>query len=218
MPQPVNALLEERRPAHILCVMSRTVCRTFLAAGLAAAILSGQSWLGGPLLPSARTRAPGFPLHAQGTPTRFSAGAAISNITPPLGEPIVGNWTPVPAAHVHDELYARCLVLDDGQARMAIVVADNLGIPRHVADQAKRLAREQSGIPPERILIASTHTHSATTARGSERDDPREPLDAYQTFLVGRIADGIRRAANNLEPARIAVGRGRLAEQVFNRR
>jgi hypothetical protein len=149
---------------------------------------------------------------------RLSAGAATSNITPPLGEMIVGNWTPIPAAHVHDELHARCLVLDDGETRVAIVVADNLGIPRAVLDEAKRLTHQRSGIPVDRILVAATHTHSASTARGSERDDATEPLDGYQTFLAGRIADGIRRAINNLEPARIGWGSGSLPRQVFNRR
>ena len=149
---------------------------------------------------------------------RLRAGAAASNITPPLGESIVGNWEPAPAAHVHDELYARCLVLDDGTTRMAIVVADNVGIPRRVLDEAKRLARDGAGIPVERILISSTHTHSATTARGSENGKDTDPLDHYQTFLARRIADGIRRAVNNLEPAQIGWGSGSLPEQVFNRR
>jgi neutral/alkaline ceramidase-like enzyme len=146
------------------------------------------------------------------------AGASTSNITPPLGELIVGNWIPIPATHVHDELHARCLVLDDGETRVAIVVADNVGIPRRVLDEAKRLAHERSGIPVERILISSTHTHSATTARGSERYDDAEALDHYQTFLARRIADGIHRAINNLEPARVGWGSGSLPQQVFNRR
>ena len=33
---------------------------------------------------------------------QFLAGAAASNITPPLGKPIVGGWSPKPATHVHD--------------------------------------------------------------------------------------------------------------------
>jgi Neutral/alkaline non-lysosomal ceramidase, N-terminal len=153
-----------------------------------------------------------------GATHRLLAGAATSNITPTLGEIIVGNWTPVPATHIHDELHARCLVLDDGDTRIAIVIADNVGIPRRVLDEAKRLTREQTGIPVDRILIASTHTHSATNARGSEREDASEPLDRYQTFLAGRVADGIRRAINNLEPARVGWGSGSLPQQVFNRR
>lgn len=177
-----------------------------LAAG-AALLRSSSSTL------TARDRATG---------RRLSAGAAISNITPPLGQLIVGNWTPVPATHIHDELHARCLVLDDGETRIAIVVADNVGIPRRVLDEAKRLTHRQSGIPVERILISATHTHSATTARGAEGEAVSEPqnerLDDYQAFLARRIADGIQRAIVNLEPAKIAWGSASLPGQVFNRR
>jgi hypothetical protein len=152
-------------------------------------------------------------------PKRLLAGAATTNITPPLGELIVGNWTPAPATYVHDELHARCLVLDDGEKRVAVVVADNVGIPRRVLDEAKRQIQTHTGIPPGRVLIASTHTHSATTARGSDdRDNQGQSLTPYQAFLAGRIADGVRRAIANLEPARVGWGSGSLPEQVFNRR
>ncbi len=155
-------------------------------------------------------------------PPVFRAGAATSNVTPPLGGPIVGGWAPFPATHVHDELHARCLVLDDGQGRIALVVVDSLGIPRHVVDHAKRLAHEHTGIPADRILVSATHTHSATSALGDRWSpaayDVAPALDAYQSFLATRIADGIRRAVTNLQPARIAWGRASLPDEVFNRR
>ena len=45
----------------------------------------------------------------------FRAGASTSNITPTLGKGIVGGFgTPPVAEHVHDELHARTLALDDG--------------------------------------------------------------------------------------------------------
>jgi len=43
-------------------------------------------------------------------------------------------------------------------------------------------------------------------------------LSSYQKFLVMRIADGVRRAAKNLEPAKIGWGSGSEPTQVFNRR
>ncbi|MPZ17817.1 MAG: hypothetical protein GEV06_07900 [Luteitalea sp.] len=160
-----------------------------------------------------------LPLAAQDDPDRrLQAGAAASNITPPLGELIVGGWSPKPATHIHDELYARCLVLDDGRTRIGIVLADNVGIPSHVIEEAKRLTFERAGLRPEQLLIASTHTHSASTARGKNRYDESSPLDDYQRFLAGRIADGVQRAINNLQPAQIGWGSGSLPEQVFNRR
>lgn len=153
---------------------------------------------------------------------RLLAGAATSNVTPALGGAIVGNWLPSPATHVHDELLARCLVLQSGADQLAVVVVDSLGVPRHVLDHAKRLAHEHTGIPVTRMLISATHTHSAVSALG-DRWSPAEyhvppTLDAYQSFLATRIADGIRRAVNNLEPARVAWGRGALSDEVFNRR
>jgi hypothetical protein len=43
-------------------------------------------------------------------------------------------------------------------------------------------------------------------------------LDNYQAFLARRIADGVQRALNNLEPARIGWGAGQVPQHVFNRR
>lgn len=151
-------------------------------------------------------------------PRVIQAGAATSNITPPLGEPIVGGWKPMEATHVHDELHARCLVLDDGQTRLAIVVCDNVGIPREVYDAAKQIIHEKTGIPKEHQLMSADHTHSATTARGAHRLVPDKTLSDYQQFVVMRIADGVRRALNNLEPARIGWGSGNEPTSVFNRR
>lgn len=153
---------------------------------------------------------------------RLLAGAATSNVTPPLGGAIVGGWAPEPATDIHDELHARCLVLDDGVSRLAIVVVDSLGMPRHVLDTARQLASQHTGIATDRILISATHTHSATSALGarwSPADYDLSPtLDPYQSFLAGRIADAIRRAVANLQPAQVGWGHAQLADEVFNRR
>lgn len=153
----------------------------------------------------------------------FRAGASTSNITPPLGEGIVGNFgTPPPAEHIHDQLHARCLALDDGETRLVIVAVDNVGINREVFDEAKRLIHEKTGLPKEHMLMSSTHTHSATSASGigANRRGWRQgqPLDDYQIFVARRIADGVRTALNNLEPARIGWGVGKVPQHVFNRR
>ena len=146
------------------------------------------------------------------------AGAAISNITPPLGAPIVGGWRPIPATHIHDELHARCLVLDDGSKRLAIVLCDNVGIPREVYDTAAGFLKEEAGLRRENILMAATHTHSAASARTPNKMVRSEKLSDYQRFVARRIADGVRRAINNLEPARIGWGSAEEPSQVFNRR
>jgi len=155
------------------------------------------------------------PAPSASTGRQFRAGAAASNITPRLGISINGYFNDRQATHIHDELHARCLVLDDGQTRLAIVVCDSCMIPREVLDKAKRRIEEQYQLPAGHILISSTHTHTAPTSTAIFQSEPDAP---YLELLVGRIADGVGRAIHNLEPARIAWGVGREPNQVFNRR
>ncbi len=89
----------------------------------------------------------------------LEAGAATVNITPPLGELIVGGFDPLPADDVHDELHARAIVLTerldapsnaigagkdlDPNRTLAIVVCDNVGISREVFDAAKSVIQKK---------------------------------------------------------------------------
>jgi len=148
----------------------------------------------------------------------FKAGAATSNITPPIGQNIVGGFAPSPSTNVHDELHARCLVLDDGQTKLALVVCDLLGIARQVSDEARKIIAERSKIPATHVLISATHTHSASSAMGQDRFRFENTLDDYQQFVARRIADGVQRAVNSLRPAEIAFGTVEAPEHVFNRR
>jgi len=151
-------------------------------------------------------------------PSNLWAGAATSNITPRLGTRVVGSFAPYPAEHIHDELHARCLVLDDGETKLALVVCDLLGLHRSVSVEARRLIEEETGIPPQNVLVSATHTHSAGTALGHNRYANEQELDDYQRFVARRMADGVRRALNLLRPAEIAFTRVDAPEQVHNRR
>ena len=170
------------------------------------------------------------PLHAQVKTANktadaakvFKAGAATSNITPPLGGGLVGGWSPPPATHVHDPLHARCLVLDDGENRLAFVVLDIIGLGRELGEEVKRIIQEETGIPVKNVLISATHTHSATSLMG-EGEKRRawnygQPFDDYQKFVIRRTADVVRIAINNLEPARVGWGVGSVPQHVFVRR
>jgi len=129
---------------------------------------------------------------------------------------------PPPAAHVHDELHVRCLVLDDATTMLAFIIVDNIGLNRDLIDEAKRVIQEESNIPRENLLVSATHTHSSISAEGvgekRRQFDNVEPFDEYQKFLIRRMADGVRIAINNLESARIGWGVGSVPEHVFVRR
>ncbi len=154
---------------------------------------------------------------AANPPAAFRAGAATSTITPPLGGAIIGGFHPFPSTHVHDDLHARALVLDNGQTRLAFVVCDLLGLSRYLCDEVRRLVHEETGIPAGNVMISATHTHSACSALG-ERFSTSPELNEYQKFVARRAADAVRCALNNLAPARIGWASGSEPRHVFNRR
>jgi neutral ceramidase len=155
-------------------------------------------------------------LGADVPPRQFRAGASTSNITPELGVILDGAIMQIgPGKHVHDELHARCLVLDDGATRIAISVCDLTMIETGVVEHAKRLLETATGLTPDHVLISATHTHSAPRVMDLGQGDANRQ---YHEFLARRIADGIRRAINQLAPAKIGWGSGQKPEYVFNRR
>ena len=160
----------------------------------------------------------GIPTNSWGRDPVFRAGAATSNITPVIGSEIIGGFVPFPSKHIHDELHARCLVLDDGSSRIALVVCDLLGIHRIVSSEARKRIEQRLGIAADRVLISATHTHSASSALGQDRLQPDQSPDAYQEFVIGRIVDGVARAINHLRPAECGFGVVEIPEHVFNRR
>lgn len=160
-------------------------------------------------------------LQAADTPkASLMAGAATSNITPPLGSEVVGGFLPYPCTHIHDELHARCLVLDDGQTKLALVICDLLGMHRSLCVAARELVEKETGIPAANVLISGTHTHSAANAIGGPVRFYTSDLELtdYQKFVARRIADGVRRAITLLRPAEIAFSTVSIPEHVHIRR
>ncbi|MDY0170024.1 MAG: neutral/alkaline non-lysosomal ceramidase N-terminal domain-containing protein [Thermoguttaceae bacterium] len=153
----------------------------------------------------------------------FRAGAATSNITPALGSAIIGGFLPFPATNVHDELHARCLVLDDGKTKLALVVVDLLGFHYIVSHEARKFIEQETGIPPTNVLISAVHTHSAASALGKNHFEFPQKVDEYQAdkyqaFVARRIADGVKCAVSRLRPAQVGFTTAEAPEHVFNRR
>ena len=149
----------------------------------------------------------------------FRAGAAKVDITPKLWPvQMVGSFHERLADKAHDPLYARAIVCDDGETRLAIVIVDNCLIGRNYLDRAKALAAKRTKVRADRILVAATHTHTAPPGkdRRTNRDDAAHR--AYFKQLVEGIAESIVRAKKNLAPAELAHGVALVPEEIFNRR
>lgn len=145
----------------------------------------------------------------------FRAGAARNVITPEIGCRIAGYYEERIAVDIHDDLYAKAIVLESTDTLIAIAECDLIGIRRELADQVKAMASEMTGIPAENILVGATHTHfGPTLARGENKVHGVDYVD----WLPGRIADAIKMAQNRLRPAAVAHASGSCPEECHNRR
>ena len=145
------------------------------------------------------------------------AGAAMGNITPALGATMYSGFLPFQAKNVHDDLWVRCLVLDDGQTRLALVVCDVLDMMWQVSEVARQRIEAATGLSQNNVLISATHTHTSHDVIG-DRFVVTPELNAVQEALVARIVDTVRCAINKLEPARISWATASEPKHVFNRR
>src|SRR3954451_25211695 len=83
----------------------------------------------------------------------FKAGAYAINISP-LTYPVIinGGMTERKADKLKDPIHSRCLLLDDGTTRVAMVVVDSCMMPRDLLDEAKQTASRAATIPTGQIL------------------------------------------------------------------
>jgi len=149
--------------------------------------------------------------------THFMVGFGESDITPPHGLFMCGSLDPRTNGGTTDPLGSHALVAESGGRRIAIVGVDLIGLPKALADEIIAEAAGRTGIAPDDIMIACSHTHSGPyTAEGlySEQVTDAE----YLSTLPDRIGASVAQAAGRVEPARMYIGRSLVHHGIHNRR
>ncbi len=107
------------------------------------------------------TRLDALPKQAK-SKTSLRAGWAKVNLTPPFTTPTGGygvrrgkHWSTV-----HDSIFARAVVLDNGGNRVVVIALDLLIVPPTVAEQLKRRLPEV-GLRWEQVFIGAGHSHNS---------------------------------------------------------
>lgn len=114
---------------------------------------------------------------------------------------------------MHDEVYARALVLDDGTTRVAIVVAEVTAIP-DPTEIVPEVAQAIS-VPAAHVMLIASHTHESLTVFVHGSDLLPVQMEEIEHVRQG-IVKAARDAASKLQPARIAFGRGEAWVNVNN--
>jgi hypothetical protein len=138
----------------------------------------------------------------------LKAGVARVEITPSRLMRMYGyaNRKCGPANGTHDPLFAKVLVLEAGDSRVAIVTTD---LGSLVSENLRRDVAAKLKIPV--LLLSASHTHSAPAflpfgSAPADDDDAKE----YLKEIEGKIFGAIEEASRSLFPARLGVGRGAI--------
>lgn len=124
---------------------------------------------------------------AEDTASRLRAGTAKVNITPPS-----------PRYPVHDSLYARALMLECGETRIAFVALDLISY-----DNIPLATRLKEEFDLQELFFCSQHTHSAETAP--------------EAWLGGQIRKALSSASDMMFEARVSAGHRTFPQLSFNR-
>ncbi|MDH7460629.1 hypothetical protein QEG73_05045 [Chitinophagaceae bacterium 26-R-25] len=128
-------------------------------------------------------------------------GVAQANITPAVGCRLAGHFYEIVSTGIHDSLWAKAIVLQQGNEKYAFVFCDLIGITTDISSKARAMASEQTRIPVSHIVVAATHSHTGPLFYGFQRDyfhnkalqkgeDPHEKTD-YPIFLEEQIASAV---------------------------
>ena len=143
-------------------------------------------------------------------------GIASADITPPIGVFLCG-YNPRRSESVGHALRAEVLVCDSGAGAWALVTADLLAVSNPLVQDVRADAAKRTGLKPDAIMIAATHTHSGpNTFAVGWRELPEEV--EYFRRLRTTLADMIVAAWNARAPGELVHTRTTAPEFGSNRR
>jgi len=157
----------------------------------------------------------------------WKAGAAKVKITPrkPVWMSGYGARTK-PSEGVLQELYAKALALEDESGTRAVLVTtDILGFPAEVAKNIAPRVEKEYGLPRERLMLTSTHTHCGPAVASPIRllygarttPEQSKDIEEYTRELERNVVAVVGDALKELRPARLGFGHGE-AKFAVNRR
>jgi neutral ceramidase len=104
---------------------------------------------------------------------------------------------------IHDHVFVRAIVVDDGTSQAALVAWESLFVPEAIWAETSRRIAADTGIPPERLLLSAVHDHGAPTLPVANATPAQL---AYITMVENSAVEAVRRAKLQLQPARFGVG------------
>jgi len=119
-----------------------------------------------------------------------------------------------PSQGIHDELYARAIVLEDGGEIFAAASVDTLGVSIELFELVSKLVSEEIDLSEEKISVSATHTHSGPDLFGRYGEWDKCLFD----ITARKIASAIILAYRRLSDVLVKAGVGEVRGVIVNRR
>jgi neutral ceramidase len=152
--------------------------------------------------------------------TSFRIGFGIANLTPsvPVATAGYGNRRGKNFTSVHDSIYVRAIVIDNGAMKVAMVTADLIIIPPTVTELLKN-ELPAIGFTINNTFLGATHTHNSIGdwSKGVTQLLYGEYSDTLVHFIADKIMQSIVNANNDLKNSILKVGNLPLSAPVRNR-
>ena len=109
---------------------------------------------------------------------------------------------------VHDKLWARTMILDDGTTRMALVSLDAIGFFHDQVIEVRKRLKKELGI--DYCMIATTHVHEAPDLMGiwGESNYKSGINEDYLEFVINQTVTSVENAIKDIEPVRLHFAKG----------
>ena len=148
-------------------------------------------------------------------PGPLRIGLATVNITPEGPVYMAGFAARKESSEgAYADIHASCVVFDNAVTRVAFVAIDvcKIGIPQM---EKIRAAAQEAGIPPQHVMINSSHTHSGPTIIGSQNPDYLPVFEERVCGLLQKAVDDLREAKLDytVGASTMAVNRRQLNEE-----
>jgi hypothetical protein len=114
---------------------------------------------------------------------------------------IAGFGNGAAAQGVHDDLWARTVVIDDGHTRLALVAVDVIGIFHSIVIDIREMLPPEAGITY--LTVVATHNHEAPDLMGLWGKSPlKNGVDReWKEYVKKRIVQSVTEAVAAMRPA-----------------
>lgn len=107
---------------------------------------------------------------------------------------------------IHDDIFVRCIVFDDGNSKTVLMSFDLLFHDRALKDKISKYAEDRYGIKRSAVVVTYTHTHISAAVPSYNLHNPLTTDEEYEKLLENRALNCLDRAMHTMFSGTVEYG------------